>query len=231
MKQGDFFGICGFASIDWINCELSTQYLGAGALPAAPRGGSPLSIPLAPARLCHALRAGSGPCACEPRSQQGRAGPAPGMQAGAASHACEHSLPRMRAPATSPAHGGLWRGSRRRAEPRARALPGARRRQRGAADQHHGRGRGQGDQRGGAGRHGVQRGRAGHARAGAGRVLHAAHVCRHGARGLRQPQAARAGQTGAPPVCECAGAPGVALRRGGRPPWVQRSASAAAAPG
>jgi hypothetical protein len=31
MKQGDFFGICGFASIDWINCELSTQYLGAGA--------------------------------------------------------------------------------------------------------------------------------------------------------------------------------------------------------
>jgi len=32
MKQGDFFGICGFASIDWINCEISTQYLGAGAM-------------------------------------------------------------------------------------------------------------------------------------------------------------------------------------------------------
>ncbi len=70
----------------------------------------------ASARACHALHAGSGPCACEAREAQAlrrACRPAPrAMHAGTAS--------RMRAPATSPAHGGLWCGSRRRAEPRAR---------------------------------------------------------------------------------------------------------------
>ena len=28
LKAGEFFGICGFASIDWVNCEWSCQYLG-----------------------------------------------------------------------------------------------------------------------------------------------------------------------------------------------------------
>ena len=80
-----------------------------------------------------------------------------------------------------------------------------RRGQRRAADQHHGGGRGQGDQRGGARGHGVQRGRAGHPGAGAGRVPHAAHVHRHGTRGQHQPAAACAGQAGArcPPAPAC----------------------------
>ena len=29
LQAGGFFGICGFASVDWINCELACQYLGA----------------------------------------------------------------------------------------------------------------------------------------------------------------------------------------------------------
>ena len=29
LKTGDFFGICGFASVDWVNCEFACQYLGA----------------------------------------------------------------------------------------------------------------------------------------------------------------------------------------------------------
>ena len=29
LQAGDFFGICGFASIDWLSCELACQYLGA----------------------------------------------------------------------------------------------------------------------------------------------------------------------------------------------------------
>ena len=29
LEAGSFFGICGFASVDWITCELACQYLGA----------------------------------------------------------------------------------------------------------------------------------------------------------------------------------------------------------
>ena len=29
LKAGEFFGICGFASVDWVNCEFACQYLGA----------------------------------------------------------------------------------------------------------------------------------------------------------------------------------------------------------
>ena len=29
LQAGGFFGICGFASVDWISCELACQYLGA----------------------------------------------------------------------------------------------------------------------------------------------------------------------------------------------------------
>ena len=28
LRAGDFFGICGFASVDWLSCELACQYLG-----------------------------------------------------------------------------------------------------------------------------------------------------------------------------------------------------------
>ncbi len=34
LKAGGFFGICGFASVDWVNCEFSCQYLGAAACTA-----------------------------------------------------------------------------------------------------------------------------------------------------------------------------------------------------
>ena len=38
LKAGEFFGICGFASVDWVNCEWSCQYLGVPC--------SPVRIPL-----------------------------------------------------------------------------------------------------------------------------------------------------------------------------------------
>lgn len=33
LKAGEFFGICGFASVDWVNCEWACQYLGAPCSP------------------------------------------------------------------------------------------------------------------------------------------------------------------------------------------------------
>ena len=33
LKAGEFFGICGFASVDWVNCEWSCQYLGVPCSP------------------------------------------------------------------------------------------------------------------------------------------------------------------------------------------------------
>ena len=37
LKAGEFFGICGFASVDWVNCELSCQYLGVPCSPVCIR--------------------------------------------------------------------------------------------------------------------------------------------------------------------------------------------------
>ena len=33
LKTGEFFGICGFASVDWVNCEFACQYLGESSSP------------------------------------------------------------------------------------------------------------------------------------------------------------------------------------------------------